>query len=240
MQADWLGVDRHRLEAIHQQFQADLEQLRRAKEGLAETAIRLKASNQQYEAANGALREELSVSTQKVEKITKALFNKDQEVENAFSYGQQHLEAAQAENTKLRKALDRAAEQGEEKVAELKRQLSEARRTSDRDTSGEQLAELTGQLYAATREQERLRGELQASAAVVAQLRAELESRAARRAWRGARAHGTVPKTGEAESARLIAARLPLTCGHRGNTYLTSLPFVSVRHHGLFTQWKSR
>ena len=182
MQADWLGADRHRLEAIHQQFQADLEQLRRAKEGLAETAIRLKASNQQYQAANGALREELSISTQKVEEINKALFNKDQEVENAFSYGQQHLEAAQAENTELRKALDRAAEQGEEKVAELQRQLSEARRTSDRDTSGERLDELTGQLYAATREQ------------------------AARRAWRGARAHGTGPKTGEAESTRLIAA----------------------------------
>ena len=179
MQVDWLVSDRRRLEAIHQQFQADREQLRRVNEGLAETAIRLKASNQEYQAANGALREELAVSTQKVDEINKALFNKDQEVENAFSYGQQHLEAAQAESTELRKALERAAVQGEEKVAELQRQLSEARRTADRDTSGERLAELTGQLDAASHEQERLRGELQASAAdnevIVTQFRAELE-----------------------------------------------------------------
>ena len=30
------------------------------------------------------------------------------------------------------------------------------------------------------------------------------------------------------------------TIGHRGNTYLTSLPLVSLRRHGRVTQWKSR
>ena len=83
MQADWLGADRRRLEAINQQFQADREQLWRANEGLAEATTRLEVANHHYQAANGALREELTVSTQRVDQLNKTLFAKDQEVDKA-------------------------------------------------------------------------------------------------------------------------------------------------------------
>ena len=160
-------------------LEEECQQLKMQVEELAADRRRLEAIHQQLQTANGALREELGVSTQKVDELNKALIAKHEEVNNAFLYGQQHLEAAQAESTELRKTLDRAAEEGEDIVAELRRQLSEALRTADRDTSGERLAELTWQLDAASLEQERLREELQASAAdneaMVTQLRAELE-----------------------------------------------------------------